>query len=41
MLDAQRVLRAVRQDLLLARFQLQASLIELDTLSGRYAGSVR
>ena len=40
-LDAQRVLRAVRQDLLLARFQLQASLIELDTLSGRYAGSVR
>ncbi len=36
-LDAQRVLRAVRQDLLLARFQLQASLIELDTLSGRYA----
>jgi cobalt-zinc-cadmium efflux system outer membrane protein len=40
-LDAQRVLRAVRQDLLLARFQLQASLIDLDTLSGRYAGSVR
>ncbi len=37
-LDAQRVLRAVRQDLLLARFQLQASLIELDTLAGRYAG---
>lgn len=36
-LDAQRVLRAVRQDLLLARFQLQASLIELDTLAGRYA----
>ncbi len=36
-LDAQRVLRAVRQDLLLARFQLQSSLIELDTLSGRYA----
>lgn len=37
-LDAQRVLRAVRQDLLLARYQLQASLIELDTLAGRYAG---
>jgi cobalt-zinc-cadmium efflux system outer membrane protein len=36
-LDAQRVLRAVRQDLLLARYQLQASLIELDTLAGRYA----
>ncbi len=36
-LDAQRVLRSVRQDLLLARFQLQASLIELDTLAGRYA----
>jgi hypothetical protein len=33
-----RVLRAVRQDLLLARFQLQSSLIELDTLAGRYAG---
>lgn len=38
-LDAQRMLRAVRQDLLLARYQLQASLIELDTLSGRYAGA--
>ena len=36
-IDAQRVLRAVRQDLLLARFQLQSSLIELDTLAGRYA----
>lgn len=36
-LDAQRVLRSVRQDLLLARFQLQAALIELDTLSGKYA----
>ncbi len=35
-LDAQRVLRAVRQDLLLARYQLQASLIELDILAGRY-----
>ena len=36
-LDAQRVLRAVRQDLLLARYQLQASLIDLDTLAGRFA----
>ncbi len=36
-LDAQRVLRAVRQDLLLARYQLQASLTELETLAGRYA----
>ncbi|MFM8465970.1 MAG: TolC family protein [Oxalobacteraceae bacterium] len=36
-LDAQRVLRSVRQELLLARYQLQASLIELETLAGRYA----
>lgn len=36
-LDAQRVLRAVRQDLLLARYELQSSLIQLDTLAGRYA----
>ena len=36
-LDAQRVLRSVRQDLLLARYQLQASLTELEALSGRYA----
>lgn len=36
-LDAERVLRAVRQDLLLARYQLQASLIDLDLLAGRYA----
>jgi len=36
-LDAERVLRAVRQDLLLARYQLQASLIDLDTLAGRHA----
>ena len=36
-LDAERVLRAVRQDLLLARYQLQASLIDLDSLAGRYA----
>ena len=38
-LDAQRVLRAVRQDLLLARFQLKSSLIELDALAGRYASA--
>jgi len=38
-LDAERVLRAVRQDLLLARYQLQASLIDLDTLAGRHARS--
>ena len=36
-LDAERVLRAVRQDLLLARYQLQASLIDLDSLAGRHA----
>ena len=36
-LDAQRVLRSVRADLLLARYQLQASLIELDALAGRYS----
>ncbi len=40
-LDAQRVLRSVRQDLLLARFQLQSSLIELDTLAGRYASTAQ
>lgn len=38
-LDAQRVLRAVRQDLLLARYELQSSLIELDALAGRYASA--
>ena len=36
-LDAERVLRAVRQDLLLARYQLQASLIDLDSLAGKHA----
>jgi len=35
-LDAERVLRAVRQDLLLARYQLQASLIDLDSLAGKH-----
>lgn len=36
-LDAQRVLRSVRQDLLLARFELKAAQIELEALAGRYA----
>lgn len=36
-LDAQRVLRTVRADLLQARFGLQAAAIELDILSGRDA----
>lgn len=36
-LDAQRVLRAVRADLLEARYQLQSARIELDFLAGRYA----
>ena len=36
-LDAQRVLRAVRADLLTARFQVQAARTELDFLAGRWA----
>ncbi|WPB56212.1 TolC family protein [Xylophilus sp. GOD-11R] len=36
-LDSQRVLRAVRADLLTARFQAQAARTELDFLSGRWA----
>ncbi len=36
-LDAQRVLRTVRADLLQARFQLQAAAIEIDVLTGRDA----
>ena len=36
-LDAQRVLRAVRADLLQARFQLQTARISLDQLTGRHA----
>ena len=36
-LDAQRVLRAVRADLLTSRFQVQAARTELDFLSGRWA----
>ena len=36
-LDAQRVLRSVRADLLEARYQMQAARIELDFLAGRFA----
>jgi cobalt-zinc-cadmium efflux system outer membrane protein len=36
-LDAQRVLRTVRADLLEARYQMQSARIELDFLAGRYA----
>jgi cobalt-zinc-cadmium efflux system outer membrane protein len=36
-LDAQRVLRGARMELLRARFQVQTALIDLDTLAGRYA----
>jgi cobalt-zinc-cadmium efflux system outer membrane protein len=36
-LDAQRVLRSVRADLLQARYQLQVARITLVQLSGRYA----
>ncbi len=38
-LDAERVLRSVRSDLLLARYELQSSTIELDFLAGRYVNS--
>lgn len=37
-LDAQRVLQAVRSDLLDARYAVQAARIELELLTGRYAG---
>lgn len=37
LLDAQRVLRTVRADLLQARYQLQAAAIEIDLLTGRHA----
>ena len=37
LLDAQRVLRTVRADLLQARYQLQAAAIEIDLLTGREA----
>ena len=36
-LDAQRVLRSVRADLLLARFQVQAARVSLEQLAARYA----
>ncbi|MFE8644339.1 TolC family protein [Sphingomonas sp. NCPPB 2930] len=36
-LDAQRVLRGVRADLITARYQVQAARTELDLLSGRFA----
>lgn len=38
-LDAERVLRSVRSDLLLARYELQSSTIELDFLAGRYVNA--
>lgn len=38
-LDAQRLLRAVRADLLQARYQQQAARITLEQLSGRYAAA--
>jgi cobalt-zinc-cadmium efflux system outer membrane protein len=36
-LDAQRLLRTVRADLIDARFRLQAAAVELEFLAGRYA----
>ena len=39
-LDAQRVLRSVRADLLTSRFQVQAARTELDFLSGRWADAM-
>nr|WP_255519274.1 TolC family protein [Xylophilus sp. ASV27] len=38
-LDAQRVLRSVRADLLTARYQVQAARVDLDLLAGRWAGA--
>jgi len=38
-LDAQRVLRTVRADLLEARYQVQAARIDLEFLAGRHAGA--
>lgn len=38
-LDAQRVLRTVRADLLAARFQVQAARIDIELLAGRFAGA--
>lgn len=39
-LDAQRVLRSVRADLVQARFELQAARITLDRLAGRFLGPI-
>ena len=39
-LDAQRVLRSVRTDLIDARYQLQASRIALEQLTGQHADSM-
>ncbi|MEY2728884.1 MAG: hypothetical protein RL584_10, partial [Pseudomonadota bacterium] len=38
-LDAQRVLRSLRADLIQARYEAQAALIELERLEGRHASS--
>lgn len=40
-LDAQRVLRALRADLIQARFEAQSALIDLDRLQGRHAQPLR
>ena len=40
-LDAQRVLRGVRSDLLQARYQQQLARIALDQLSGQHASDVQ
>ena len=40
-LDAQRVLRALRVDLIQARYEAQAALIEIERLEGRHAASGR
>lgn len=40
-LDAQRVLRSVRADLIQARFELQAARISLDRLAARYIATAR
>ena len=40
-LDAQRVLRGVRSDLLQARYQQQLARIALDQLSGQYASDLQ
>jgi cobalt-zinc-cadmium efflux system outer membrane protein len=40
-LDAQRVLRSVRADLIQARFELQAARITLDKLAARYIATAQ